>query len=181
MADNVDLKETVVSMKPADEKSKPNDEKNSIELKFYSMLKEGEKVSKPLSVEKDTYFNSFLRTVTFTSSRNYILLDIKETVNESFEILDGHIKEYDNNKMKIEYRINDMYMLINSGLVNLKLTYKDDRYFESAAITLIENINSKIYSLCTLSPKLKQYIMDKKLFETVINQFEIKKDEVKNS
>ncbi len=145
----------------------PDEEVNTSNLKFYSLLKEGEKVSNPLGIVRDTFLNSIYRTLTFADNRDDVLSKVKTTVADSFTILANHLANYDANCMKVEYRLKDTHQLILSGLPNLKVTYSADRFFETKIDTLVESINSQVYELMKKHPEVKKIVETHKLFTSV--------------
>lgn len=157
-----------------------NDEEDSIssKLKFYSLLKEGEKIdTKPLSVSSNSFINNLWRTFIFSNSRFDNLNEIKETVNKSFDVLVKYLNEYEINRMKIEYLIKDLNKLTYEGLVSLIKTYESDRLFCSTVSTLIENVNAQIFKLLQTHSNLKEYITQEKLFINVSSKpIELKKE-----
>ncbi len=149
-----------------------HEETNTHHLKFFADIAEGTKVTIPLAAYPDTYMNAFFRTLSFGSSadRNSTYDYIKRVTSDSFIILERRLKDYDKNKMNIEYMLDDMYRLVTKGLINLKKTYLIDQLFEQKITTLTEHINQRIYELMD-NVKMRQYIETKKLFPSVLEKY----------
>lgn len=158
--------------------SKSEEDNILTHLKFYSQLQEGEKIesSNPLSVTKDGFISNFFRTIFFTSNRHENLEAIKSTISKVLDIIEKYSK--DPVFLQIEYILEDLNKLVNSGLVNLCKTYSGDRMYCSAVSKLIDNIHGSVFKLMLSNENIKKYIWSKQLFTNIkLNNIdEMKKD-----
>lgn len=138
-------------------------------LKFYSQLKEGEKIesSNPLSVSYDNIFSNFMRTISFSSNRFENLSNIKTVVGKTLEIVEKHIQHNEFHQLPIEYILTDLNLLVSLGLKNLSKTYESDRMFNVSITKFIENINSSIYKIMVKSDSIRNFIKKSELFKEV--------------
>ena len=103
------------------------------------MIKQGEKINvKRLLLERDTFINSFYRTLN-GESRATTQEFIYGIIQQSFNCID-------NLSINIELKnivIHDLRQCIH-GLTNLEKTYENDKLFVCSIHTLIQTIESKL-------------------------------------
>ena len=120
-------------------------------LKFIGKIQNGDKLTKSMSIQSDSYITQLYRTI-FQENRQKTLAFLEETINKTFEIL--HC--YQKSKKKSEqlmciYLVEDLKNS-KSGLNNIKKTYEKDPKFCCDIDTLLQMIEAKLSEIKVYVP-----------------------------
>ena len=112
-------------------------------LKFIGKIGESEKINvKHMTLQKDTYTTSLVRTFINYDTRQNTLIFVSTTIEQSIILLHKYFTS--NNEAKIKMAENIYRDFINAikGLYALKTTYSDDTMFCCKIHTIIQHIQT---------------------------------------
>lgn len=119
-------------------------EKNLSLLKFIGKIIPGEKIDvQSLSISKPDIPSRAYRTFISRESRIETFDFIKKTLHDAVDLIEIYSSK--NNDKIVNSIVNNLEKS-KEGLINLTITYKDDRKFISDVETLIETLETKIQS-----------------------------------
>lgn len=112
-------------------------------LKFIGKIKKGEKIDVgKMCAYPNTFFSRIYRTLFSIENRNITYDFIETTINYAFEIISVQHNSFSVKKQKINIAT-DLSLAID-GVINLKNTYDDDKFFCCRLDALVESIRLKL-------------------------------------
>uniref|UniRef100_A0A6C0JAP6 Uncharacterized protein n=1 Tax=viral metagenome TaxID=1070528 RepID=A0A6C0JAP6_9ZZZZ len=113
-------------------------------LKFIGKINDSEKIDiKYMTLQKDTYTTSFIRTFLSNNCRQNTLNFISTVIEQSIHLIDTYFTSNNESKIRMAQNIYKDFLGSIKGLRSLKTTYSNDTMFCCKIQTIIEHIETK--------------------------------------